>query len=415
MNAKKRVVITGYGTVNPAGNNASETWDNVVNGRSGIGPITLFDASQHKTRIAGEVKNFDPVALFGRKESRHMPRATQLAMAAAQQAITHAQINFDDALKQRTGVTIGNGMGMIDTAMEATRQLDEKGATRISPFFIPLVLPNTPSAQISIAYGLQGPNLTLITACAAANNAIGEAAHMIQHGRVDVMLAGGAEASVTPLVIGGFSSMGALSTSNDEPTRVSRPFDAGRDGFVASEGAAVLVLEELSHAQARGATIYGEFLGYGTTADAYHITAPAEDGAGAAHAMRLALQDAGLSPHQIGYINAHGTSTPLNDKTETLAIKTLFGEHAYAIPISSTKSVHGHLLGATPALEAILCLKVLELGIIPPTINYETPDPACDLDYVPNVARPAAVTTTLSNGFGMGGHNATLILGRYLP
>jgi 3-oxoacyl-[acyl-carrier-protein] synthase II len=417
----RRVVVTGLGTLNPLGNDPTTTWAAIRAGRSGIGPITLFDASDYETRIAGEVKGFDPVAHFGRKETRRMARLTQLALAAAGQALADAGLaeeteflgrNSVSNFRHRTGVVVGSGMGALDPIHEAAETLAARGPGRLSPFFVPMMLADTPAALISIAHGLTGPNLAVYSACASGNNALGEAAAMIRRGAADVMLAGGAEACILPLGLAGFGVMGAISTRNDAPQRASRPFDAGRDGFVVSEGAALLVLEERDHALARGATLYGELLGYGSSADAFHITRPGEAGEGAAAAMRAALADAGLTAADVDYVNAHGTSTPLNDRAETAAIKNVFGERAYGLPVSSTKSMTGHLLGAAGALEAILCLLALRDGLIPPTINYEQPDPACDLDYVPNAARPAALRVVMSNAFGLGGHNATLVLGR---
>lgn len=408
----RRVVITGLGTLNPLGHDAATTWAAIRAGQSGIGPITHFDASGYDTRIAGEVKEFDPVALFGRKEARRMARLTQMAMAAAGQALDDAGLRDGALDRERTGVIVGSGMGALDPIAEAAETLAARGPGRLSPFFVHMMLADTPAATISIAHGLTGPNLAVYTACASGNNAIGEAAAIIRRGAADAMLAGGTEACVLPLAMAGFGVMGAISTRNDEPARASRPFDAGRDGFVVSEGAALLVLEERERALARGATVYGELLGYGSNADAFHITMPGETGEGAAGAMAAALAAAGLTPAGVDYINAHGTSTPLNDRAETAAIKRLFGERAYALPISSTKSMTGHLLGAAGALEAILCLLALRDGVIPPTINYEQPDPACDLDYVPNVARPADLRVVMSNAFGLGGHNATIVLGR---
>jgi 3-oxoacyl-[acyl-carrier-protein] synthase II len=410
---RRRIVITGLGTYNPLGNDPNSTWQKVVGGESGIGPIEAFQGTELKSRFGGEVKDFDPVDLFGRKDARRMDRVTQLGLAAANQAIADANLTLDADTCLMTGVVLGCGMGNLASAVEAVNTYNEKGALRMSPFFIPMMLADSPAATISIANGLQGPNMAIATACAAGNNALGEAAKMIQRGAADVMLAGGAEAPLIPMVIAGFNATGALSTYDGDPAQASRPFDANRDGFVASEGAAVLVLEELEHALARGARIYGEFLGYGTSADAYHVSAPADDGSGAALSMRNALADAGMEPADIDYINAHGTGTKLNDKSETLAVKKVFGEVAYERPMSSTKSVHGHLLGATGALEALISLKALVEGCLPPTINYDTPDPDCDLDCVPNTARPASIQTVLSNGFGLGGHNATIILGRY--
>jgi len=409
---ERRVVVTGMGTYNPLGNDVATTWNGVAEGRSGIGRITHFDASEHKTQIAGEIPDFDPVVLFGRREAKRMSRVTQLALAATNQAISDAQLKVDDENRYRIGVILGSGMGSLEPIIENVELLSARGPRRVSPFFVPMMLADTPAAAISITHDLRGPNMSVATACATGNNAIGEATKMVQRGAADVMVAGGSEASILSLVMAGFSVMGALSTRNDAPEAASRPFDKDRDGFVTSEGAAVLVLEELEHALVRGAHIYGEILGYGTSADAYHISVPAENGEGAIRAMRAALDDAGLSANSIDYINAHGTGTALNDKSETAAIKAVFNEHAYEIPVSSTKSMHGHLLGAAGALEAVICLKALQEGLLPPTINYETVDPECDLDYVPNAAREAAVDIIMSNGFGLGGHNATIIMGK---
>ncbi len=414
MNEKKRrVVITGMGTYNPLGNDVESTWKNIKQGQSGIGPITHFDAADFKTQIAGEVKGFDPVALFGRKDARRMSRVTQFALAAAGQALEDAQLTSAGGNGRNVGVIVGSGMGSMEPIVDAAHTVQNRGPQRVSPFFVPMMLADTPAAMISIHHNLTGPNLSVATACATGNDALGQAANLIRRGAVDVMVAGAAEACIIPTAVAGFGVMKAISTRNDEPERASRPFDRERDGFIVSEGAAILVLEELAHAQARGATIYGELLGYGASADAFHISMPAEDGAGARQAMQAALDDAGLEPEQIQYINAHGTSTPLNDKGETAAIKSLFGEQSYDLPISSTKSMHGHLLGAGGSLEAILCLKTIEAGILPPTINYENPDPACDLDYVPNEARAVDVDIVMSNSFGLGGHNAVVVLGRW--
>ena len=408
----RRVVVTGMGTLNPLGNDVSSSWEAIRAGRSGIGPVTLFDAGEYETRIAGEVKEFDPVARFGRKEARRMARLTQLAMAAAEEALSDAGLRDMPVARDRTGVLVGSGMGALDPIHEAADTLRERGPRKVSPFFVPMMLADTPAALISIAYGLTGPNMAVYTACATGNNALGEAAAMIRRGAADIMIAGGTEACILPLAMAGFGVMGAISTRNDEPERASRPFDIGRDGFVVAEGAALLVLEERDHALARGATVHGEFLGYGSSADAWHITMPGEAGEGAAQSMHAALLDAGLDTGDIDYINAHGTSTPLNDRAETAAIKRLFGERAYGIPVSSTKSMTGHMLGAGGAMEAILCLMALRDGLIPPTINYEDPDPDCDLDYVPNQPRAADLRIVMSNAFGLGGHNATIILGR---
>jgi 3-oxoacyl-[acyl-carrier-protein] synthase II len=410
---KRRVVVTGLGTVNPLGNNVSTTWQKISQGQSGIDTLTAFDVSEYKTTFAGEVKNFDPQDYFDRKEVRRMSRMTQFSLFAAQQAIDDAQLSVTEANKNRIGVVVGSGMGSLDPIVDNVNILNERGPYRVSPFFVPMMLADTPAATVSIQHGLGGPNMSVATACATGNDAIGQAARVVQHGAADVMIAGGSEACLLPIAFAGFSVMKALSTRNDSPQTASRPFDHTRDGFVVSEGAAIVVLEELEHALARGAHIYGEFLGYGASADAYHISMPAADGSGAIQAMRSALKDAAIEPPAVDYISAHGTSTPLNDKAETAAIKVVFGEAAYDVAVSSTKSMHGHLLGASGSLEAIICLKAIGANLLPPTINYETADPDCDLDYVPNIARPAQVDITMSNGFGLGGHNATLVLGRY--
>ena len=405
----RRVVITGLGTLNPLGNDVATTWSKIRGGASGITPISHFDASEFKTQFAGEVKDFDPVAHFGRKEARRLERISQLALAAANQALEDAALNGVD--RDQVGVALGSGVGALAAMVENAQTLQEKGPNRVSPFFMPMMLPDTPAATISIAHGFRGPNMAIATACASGNNALGEAARMIERGAANVMVAGGSEACIMPLAIAAFSVMGALSTRNEAPQLASRPFDKERDGFVTGEGAAILILEELEHARARGAHIYGEFLGYGSSADAYHISMPAGDGGGAVLAMQRALDDAGLGADSVDYINAHGTSTPLNDKSETMAIKKVFGERAYDIAVSSTKSMHGHLLGAAGALEALICLKAMQESLLPPTINYESPDPECDLDYVPNAARAAQVRVAMSNGFGLGGHNASIVLG----
>lgn len=409
----RRVVVTGLGTYNPLGNDVATTWEKITKGESGIDTISHFDASEYKTQFAGEVHGFDPVPLFGRKEARRMSRVTQLALAATQQALDDAKLEATDSNRDRIGVVLGSGMGSMDPVIDNVETFNKRGPYRVSPFFVPMMLADTPAATISISHGFRGPNMSVATACATGNNVVGEAARVVQRGDADVMIAGGSEACVLPLVLAGFSVMQALSTRNEDPKRASRPFDKTRDGFVFGEGAAVLVLESLDHARARGAHIYGEVLGYGTSADAYHLAMPAENGEGAVKSMQNALDSAEIEPTAVDYINAHGTGTPLNDKGETAAIKTAFGEHAYDIPVSSTKSMHGHLLGAVGALEALICLKSIENGIIPPTINYETPDPECDLDYVPNEARKADLNIVMSNGFGLGGHNATIILGKY--
>ncbi len=412
---KTRIVVTGMGCISPLGNNVETSWQAAVAGKSGAGPITLFDASEHETRIAAEVKGFDPAEHLGRKEARRMDRYTQFAVAATQEALTHAGLAVSEANRQRIGVFIGTGIGGIGSIMAEVDVYRTRGARRVSPFLVPMMLPDAAGGQVAISFGMRGPNLGIVSACATGTNAIGEAAEVIRRGAADVMIAGGAEAAVVAVALAGFNSMGAISTRNDEPERASRPFDKNRDGFLAGEGGAVLVLESEAHALARGAQIYGVVAGYGITNDAYHISAPLENGAGAVECMRLALQDAELTPKDIDYLNAHGTSTQLNDKSETAAVKTVFGERAYDLPISSTKSMTGHLLGAAGALEAIFCLKALADGVLPPTINYETPDPECDLDYVPNQARRKAIRWAMSNSFGFGGHNACVILGQYGP
>lgn len=411
----KRVVITGLGCISPLGNDLDSTWENLLSGRSGIGPITHFDASEYKVRIAAEVKGFDAAEIFGGREARRMDRFTQFAVATAQQAVQHAGLQITDANRDDIGVMIGTGIGGINTLYDQMQVLGEKGPSRVSPFLVPMMLPDTAAGMIAISQGVRGPNMAVVTACASGTNVVGEACEIIRRGKAKVMLAGGSEAAIVPIGMAGMSVMGALSTFNEDPQRASRPFDFHRDGFVMGEGAGVLVLEELEFAKEHGATILAEVSGYGATNDAFHISAPAENGAGAARCMRLALDDAGLSPEQIDYINAHGTSTPLNDKSETAAIKTVFGEKAYHLPISSTKSMTGHLLGASGALEAVFSVKSILHGVIAPTINYETPDPNCDLDYVPNQARRLALTHVMSNSFGFGGHNATIVISRFSP
>lgn len=412
MKDRKRIVVTGLGCVSPVGNNVSQTWDNLVNGVSGAGPVTLFDASDYKCRIAAEVKDWDPDPLFGRKEARRMDRFTQFAMQASLEALADSGLTITDHNRNRIGAVIGSGIGGLGTISEQMKILHTEGPSRVSPFLIPMMLPDTAGGMLAIHLGIRGSNLAVVTACATGTNALGEAAEAIRRGQVDVMFAGGAEASVIPIAMAGMASLTALTTRNDEPTRASRPFDLNRDGFLMGEGAAILLLESLEHALARNARIYAEIAGYGSTNDAYHITAPAENGAGAVACMRAALADGGLAPADISYINAHGTSTQLNDKNETAAIKTVFGETAYTIPVSSTKSMTGHMLGASGAIEALVSVKALQTGSLPPTINYETPDPECDLDYVPNQARTGKYNYAMSNSFGFGGHNATIIFGR---
>ena len=410
---KRRVVVTGLGCVSPVGNNVKDTWQALLAGKSGAAFITAFDASAHKTKFAAEVKGFDPVALFSARDARKMDRFAQLATAATLEALEHANFKIDESNRDHVGILIGTGIGGIITILEQYDVLRERGPERVSPFLIPMMISDSAAGNIAIRVGARGPNMALATACASGTNALGEAAEMIRRGAADVMIAGASEAAITNLSMAGMNVMTALSTRNSDPQKASRPFDKDRDGFLMGEGAGILILESLESAQARGARILCEFAGYGTTDDAHHISAPAENGAGAAISMSLALQNAGLKPEDINYINAHGTSTYLNDKSETSAIKTVFGEQAYKIPVSSTKSMTGHLLGASGALEAVISTMAILDNILPPTINYETPDPVCDLDYVPNQPRKAQPNYIMSNSFGFGGHNATLILSRY--
>lgn len=412
-NPNNRVVVTGIGAVSPLGLDMSTTWEGLIAGKSGIDHITLFDTESFATKIAGEVKGFEPTDYINRKDVRHMDRFAQLAVAASRQAVEHAGLHIDSTNGYDFGVIMGSGIGGLITLSEQLRVLSEKGPGSISPFLIPMMISDMASAQISITLGTKGPNFCTTSACSSSSDAIGIAYEILKQGDTQVMLAGGSEAIVTPIGIAGFNACKALSTKNDEPQQASRPFDAERDGFVIGEGAAVLVLENLTFAQSRGAPILAEIIGYGASSDAYHITQPSEDGMGASKAIQMALRKAGVAPTEIDYINAHGTSTPLNDKVETMAIKTVFGDHAYHIPVSSTKSMTGHLIGSAGAIEAAACVMAIENGIIPPTINLTHPDPECDLDYVPNVARQAKITTTVSNSFGFGGHNSVLIFRRY--
>ena len=408
----KRVVITGLGCISPLGNDAQTLWDNLIEGRSGIGPITHYDTSEHKCKIAAEVKDFDAAARFGSREARRMDRVTQFALAAALQAVEHSGLQINDSNRDRIGAVIGSGIGGLSTLYEQMQVFTERGPSRVSPFLVPMMLPDSSAGMVAIQLGVRGPNMAVVTACATGTNAVGEAGEVIRRGQADVMLAGGSEAAIIPIAMAGLSVMTALSFHNDDPQGASRPFDLHRDGFVMGEGAAILVLESLEHAQARKAHILAELCGYGSTNDAYHISAPAENGAGAMRCIRMALDEAGLDRQDIDYINAHGTSTQLNDRSETAAIKAVFKELAYQIPVSSIKSMTGHLLGASGAVEALVCVKVLEHHILPPTINYQTPDPDCDLDYVPNTARSVPVRHAMSNSFGFGGHNATIILSK---
>ncbi len=408
-----RVVITGLGSINPLGNDVETAWQNAIAGQSGVDYITHFDTSNHKVRIAAEVKGFDPSKHFGKRDARRLDRYAQLSLVAAREAITNAQWHLEHLERDRIGVIIGSGIGGASTFARDVLVYDKRGPSRVSPFLVPMMLADTAPGLIAIEFGLRGPNFAVVSACASGTNAVGEAFHVIRRGDADAMLVGGADAVIIPVAMAGLEVMTALSKRNDDPQRASRPFDAQRDGFVMGEGATFLALESLEHAQARGANIIAEVVGYGNSNDAFHITAPDEQGSGAALCMRNALRSANLRPEDIDYINAHGTSTRLNDKSETAAIKTVFGERAYQIPVSSTKSMTGHLLGGAGALEAMFSALAIRDGILPPTINYEFPDPECDLDYVPNQARKANVRYVLSNSFGFGGHNASIILGRY--
>ena len=408
-----RVVVTGLGAVAPNGIGTQTFWENLINGVSGIAPITRFDASKHDTQIAGEVKGFDPLQWIEKKEARKMDLFIHFAVAAGQMAYDDSALKVTDDNRERVGVFVGTGMGGIPALEESHRILMEKGPGRISAFFIPSIITNLASGQISMRFGMKGPNSCVCTACATGNHAIGDSFRIIQRGEADVMLAGGSEAVITPLTIGGFCSMKALSTRNHEPTRASRPFDKDRDGFVMGEGSGILVLESLEHARRRRAKVYAEIVGYGMSADAYHITQPAPEGEGAVRSMRLALQDAALAPSLVDYINAHGTSTPAGDLNETLAIKTVFGSHARSLAVSSTKSMTGHLLGAAGGIESLITVLAIARGMLPPTINYDTPDPECDLDYVPNSARRKDVRYAMTNSFGFGGTNATLVFKKF--
>jgi len=412
--SKRRVVVTGLGIVAPVGNSVDSAWAAVVDGRSGIGPITHFDVSQFTTRFAGSIRDFDPSAYIPAKEVRKTDAFIHYGVAAAVQALADSGLQVTEENAPRIGVAIGAGIGGLGTIERNHSQYLELGSPRkISPFFVPGSIINMTSGYVSIQLGLKGPNLAVVSACTTATHSIGLAARMIQHGDADVMLAGGSEMATTPLGLGGFCAARALSTRNDEPTRASRPWDRDRDGFVLSDGAGVLMLEDEARARARGARIYAEFTGFGMSADAFHITAPQEDGEGARSCMVNALNDAGIAPEEVDYVNAHATSTPLGDAAETLAMKRALGEHAKKVAVSSTKSVTGHLLGAAGAVEALFCVLAIRDQVIPPTINYETPDPECDLDYVPNTARKSRVVTTMSNSFGFGGTNGTLIFRRY--
>ena len=409
----KRVVVTGLGAITPIGIGRDAFWQGLLAGMSGVGPITRFDATDFSTKIAAEVKEFDPSLYIDKKEAKRMDRFTQFAVAASKMALEDSGIDLEKEDRTMIGTMIGAGIGGMDTLNDQFRTLFDKGPGRISPFFVPMMIGNMAAGQTSITFGLQGPCSCIVTACASGTNAIGDAFKVIERGDADVMVAGGTEAAISPVAMAGFCSMKALSTRNDEPEKASRPFDKERDGFVMGEGAGILILESLEHALARGAKIYAEISGYGTNADAYHITAVAPGGVQAARCMEQALRDAEVQPQQVDYINAHGTSTGLNDKNETQAIKALFGEHAFKLAVSSTKSMTGHLLGAAGGIEAIAAIMAIKESMIPPTINYETPDEEMDLDYVPNVAREREVNVAISNSFGFGGHNATLLFRKF--
>ena len=412
-NPNNRVVVTGTGVLCPLGLNTSTTWEGLIAGKSGIDRITLFDPEPYDTKIAGEIKGFQPTDYISRKDVRHMDRFTQMAIAASWQAVEQSGIKINSINEGNIGVIVGSGIGGLSTLFEQTRILLEKGPSRVSPFLVPMMITDMAAAQVSITLGVKGPNLCTTSACSSGSDAIGVAYELIRRGDTQAVLAGGSEAIINPLGITAFNALKAISTRNDEPQLASRPFDTERDGFIIGEGAGILVLENLAHAQRRGAQIMAEIMAYGATADAYHITKPDGVGGGAARAIQTALNKAGLTTTDIDYINAHGTSTQLNDKMETMAIKSVFGDYAYHIPISSTKSMMGHLIGAAGAVEAIICTMVIQNGVIPPTINLTHPDPECDLDYVPNVARKARVTNALSTSFGFGGHNSALVFRQY--
>ena len=404
-----RVVITGVGIISPLGLDRGSTWKNLVDGKSGVDTITAFDPEGYQTTIAAEVKDFEPESYVGRKQARRMDRFTQLGAVAALEAVDHAELSINGNNSERVSTMIASGIGGIITLSDQIGVLNEKGTRRISPFLVPMMLPDMASGQVSMLLGAKGPNFATVSACSSGADSVGVAFDFVRRGEVDAILAGGAEAAICPIGVAGFNACHALSKRNDEPEKASRPFDAGRDGFVIGEGAAVLVMESLDHAVGRGATPIAEIVGYGSTADAYHLTQPAPEGEGGARAMKLALKDAQLQPDEIDYINAHGTSTPMNDKFETMAMKSVFDEEAYRIPISSTKSMTGHLLGASGAIEAAICVMAIAKSVLPPTINLDEPDPECDLDYTPHKSRQSGIRAAMSNSFGFGGHNASLV------
>ncbi|WP_422632150.1 beta-ketoacyl-ACP synthase II [Stenomitos frigidus] len=410
---RKRVVVTGLGAITPIGNTLAEYWEGLLSGRNGIGPITLFDAFRHDCRMAGEVKGFDPHAYMERKEAKRMDRFAQFGVSASKQALADAQFVINDLNAEQVGVLIGTGIGGLKVLEDQQEIYLTKGPDRCSPFMIPMMIANMAAGLTAIHTGAKGPNSCSVTACAAGSNAIGDAFRLVQNGYAQAMICGGTEAAVTPLSVAGFAACKAMSTRNDDPAHASRPFDSGRDGFVLGEGSGILILEELEHAMARGARIYAEMVGYGATCDAYHITSPVPGGEGAARAISLALKDAHLTPEQVSYINAHGTSTPANDSTETAAMKKALGDHAYKITVSSTKSMTGHLLGGSGGIEAVAAVMAVTSDRVPPTINLENPDPDCDLDYVPHHSREQIVDVALSNSFGFGGHNVTLAFKKY--
>jgi len=412
-NINNRVVITGIGVLSPIGMDLTSNWEGLIAGKSGIDYITLFDTEGFETKFAGEVKGFEPTNHINRKDARHMDRFTQMAVVASFQAVEQSGIQIDHSNEDNIGIIIGSGIGGLTTMFQQAKILIERGPDRVSPFLAPMMIADMAAAQVSISLGVKGPNMCTTSACSSSADAIGVAYELIRRGDAQAAIAGGSEAIINPIGVAAFNALRAISIRNDAPQQASRPFDAERDGFVIGEGACSLILEDLSYARKRGANILAEIVAYGASADAYHVTQPLEDGGGAAKAMQVAIKKAGLAPADIDYINAHGTSTPLNDKMETTAIKTVFGDHAYKIPISSTKSMVGHLIGTAGAFEAAVCIMAIQHGIIPPTINLTNPDPECDLDYVPNVARQAEINTALSNSFGFGGHNSVLIFRKY--
>jgi 3-oxoacyl-[acyl-carrier-protein] synthase II len=412
---KRRVVVTGVGMITPVGLDTETTWEGLINGKSGIGPITQFDDKAIPCQIAGEIRGFDPEMYIEPKEIKKMDRFIHLAIAASQMAMDASGLTITPDNAERVGVMVGAGIGGLPAIERYHQTYLERGYRKLSPFLIPMLIINEASGQISMRFGAKGPNSCAVTACATGTHSIGDAFKMIQRGDADAMIAGGAESCICPIGVGGFCAMKALSTRNDEPERASRPFDAERDGFVMGEGSGILIIEELEFARQRGAKILAEVIGYGLSGDAYHMTTPAPNGEGAARCMKMAVKDAGIAPTDMGYINAHGTSTKYNDEYETMAIKTVFGDHAYKIPTSSTKSMTGHLLGAAGGVEAVITVLALDRGILPPTINLENPDPECDLDYIPNTARKKQVDIAISNSFGFGGTNATLVFRKFRP